>query len=137
MNTPVSFLLSKVLKEKGFDENCSDYYTALGDLNSNGWGDIIYEQGFSSGEPDRMLRFNYSDFNKYQKETCFLCPNISDVVMWLYKEHKIWISVDPDNDTDTWFYTISHNKSETVFGNYSGPTECYEKAIEHVLNNMI
>lgn len=64
-------------------------------------------------------------------------PTIADVVMWLYKEHGIWISVDPDNDTDIWFYTISHNKSEVVFGNYNGPIEAYEKAIEHVLNSMI
>lgn len=64
-------------------------------------------------------------------------PTISDVVMWFYQKYNIWISVDPENDTDTWFYTISHNKSEIVFGNYSSPTEAYEKAIEHVLNNMI
>lgn len=64
-------------------------------------------------------------------------PTISDVVMWLYEKHGIWISVDPDNDIDTWFYTISHGTSTTVFGNYSGPIEVYEKGIEHVLNSMI
>ena len=67
-----------------------------------------------------------------EEEDFNMCRAFSDVVMWLYKEHKIWISVDPENDTDTWFYTISHNKSEIVFGNYSGgPIEAYEKAIEH------
>jgi hypothetical protein len=73
-----------------------------------------------------------------QKKVTDSTQSLLDVVMWLYKEHGIWISVDPDNDTDIWFYTISHNKSETVFGNYSGgPIEAYEKGIEHVLNNMI
>jgi hypothetical protein len=65
MNTQVSFEIAKLLKEKEFNENCSDYYTQTGNLNSDGWGDIIYEQGF--GFPDRMLRFNYSDFNKNKK----------------------------------------------------------------------
>ncbi len=96
MNTPVSFELAKLLKEKEFDENCSDYYTQTGNLNSDGWGDIIYEQGF--GFPDRMLRFNYSDFNKNQKETCFLCPTIAEVVMWVYEKHEIWIGVEASDD---------------------------------------
>lgn len=93
MNTPVSFPLAKLLKEKGFDEQ---------------WNIHMYT------------------------------PTISDVVMWLHKKHKIWISVDPENDPDLWFHTISHNKSEVVFGNYSsGPTEAYESAIEYVLTSMI
>jgi hypothetical protein len=92
MNTPVSFPLAKVLKEKGF----------------------------------RILPAFKSSY-----------PTISDVVMWLYEKHGIWISVDPDNDIDTWFYTISHGTSTTVFGNYSGPIEAYEGAIEHVLTHLI
>lgn len=64
-------------------------------------------------------------------------PTISDVIMWIYEKHGIWISVDPENDTDTWFHTITHGKSETVFGNYSSLTEAYEKGIEHVINNLI
>ena len=67
---------------------------------------------------------------------CF-APTVADVVMWLYKNHKIWISVDPEIDTNTWFHTITHGKSITAFGNYSGPIEAYEKGIEHILNDII
>lgn len=64
-------------------------------------------------------------------------PTIADVCMWLYEKYNIWISVDPENDTDTWFHTISRGKSMTVFGNYSSLTEAYEAGIEDVLINMI
>lgn len=147
MNKEVRFPIAKLLKEKGFDENCSDYYTTLGNLNSDGWGDIIFEQGFSSGEPERMLRFNYSDFNKHQKETCFLCPTIADVVMWLYEKHGIWISVNATEDLKSFWYEIHLDaiKSEIYGGgsiwytgkNCNSPTEAYEAAFEHTLNNLI
>lgn len=132
MNTPVSFPLAKLLKEKGFDEKCSHYY--INDFQKFKHDGKLYKTSL----PNDWDNDNILQFVKRTKQP-HLCnaPTISDVVMWLYKEHKIWISVDPDNDTDTWFYTISHNKSEVVFGNYSGPIEAYEGAIEHVLTHLI
>jgi hypothetical protein len=47
--------------------------------------------------------------------------------MWLYEKHGIWID---ENGTDTWFFTISYNNSEIIFGNYSTLTKVYE-AIEY------
>ena len=100
-------------------------------------GDIVAEKLLTGGY-ELFEIHTPNDIDKVrQKKVTHSFQSLLDVVMWLHKEHKIWISVDPENDTDTWFYTISHNKSEVVFGNYNGPTECYEKAIEHVLNNMI
>jgi hypothetical protein len=140
MNTPVSFEIAKLLKEKEFNENCSDYYTQTGNLNSDGWGDIIYEQGFGSGEPDRMLRFNYSDFNKNQKETCFLCPTIAEVVMWLYEKHEYWCYVYTNGKI--WHPCIQHKFGDMAvlsgkIGESNSPTEAYEAAIEYTLNNLI
>jgi len=141
MNTPVKFEIAKLLKEKGFDENCSDYYTQTGNLNSDGWGDIIYEQGFGSGEPDRMLKFNYSDFNKHQKETCFLCPTIAEVVMWLYEKHGIWITVLQmlhNGETVTWYASYyEQGVGEDIEVYYNTPTEAYQAAIEYTLKNLI
>jgi len=137
MNTPVSFELAKLLKEKEFDENCSDYYTQTGNLNSDGWGDIIYEQGFGSGEPDRMLRFNYSDFNKNQKETCFLCPTIAEVVMWLYEKHEIWIGVEASDDFTMFCFRVRKKEVSRLSFDYNSPTEAYEAAIKYTLNNLI
>ncbi len=105
MNKEVSFPIAKLLKEKGFDMPCNDYYTSRGLLNSDGWGDIIYEDGgFSSGEPERMIKFDYSDFSKRQKEEYYLCPTIAEVVMWLYEKHGIWIEATMGKDhTGIWF----------------------------------
>jgi hypothetical protein len=115
MTTPVSFPLAKLLKEKGFEGNYFHY-----------WNRVNY-----SGEWEVDTRIWDTSVDYIE------APTISDVVMWLYKKHKIWISVDPENDTNTWFHTISHGKSETVFGNYSSLTEAYEAGIEDVLINMI
>ena len=142
MNTPVKFEIAKLLKEKEFNENCSDYYTQTGNLNSDGWGDIIYEQGFGSGEPDRMLRFNYSDFNKNQKETCFLCPTIAEVVMWLYEKHGVWTVVNV-NIMGSWYFEHFDLKEKRnaqfkpTDTHYDSPTEAYEAAIKYTLNNLI
>jgi len=135
MNTPVSFELAKLLKEKEFDENCSDYYTQTGNLNSDGWGDIIYEQGF--GFPDRMLRFNCSDFNKNQKETCFLCPTIAEVVMWVYEKHEIWIGVEASDDFTMFCFRVRKKEVSRLSFDYNSPTEAYEAGIEYTLNNLI
>lgn len=117
MNTPVSFEIAKLLKEKGFPQlNQGLYYTKDKEHCLVGWG-------FNDRTKDSLAQYS--------------APTISEVVMWLYEKYNIWISVDPENDTDTWFHTITHNKSETVFGNYSSLTEAYEKGIEYILNNMI
>jgi len=105
MNTPVSFSLAKLVRLKGFNEPCSSFYRD---------GELSHVNSLVT---DKKLVTN----SQFLTSRYFTAPSISDVVMWLYKEHGIWISVDPDNDTDTWFYTISHNKSEIVFGNYNGP----------------
>ena len=115
MNTPVSFPLAKLLKEKGFDERCISFYDSVSNQQIN-------------NAP--LANYNLT------KQSVSI-PTISDVVMWLYKNHKIWISVDPEIDTNTWFHTITHGKSMTAFGSYSGPIEAYEKGFEHILNEMI
>ena len=127
MNTPVSFSLAKLLKEKGYDNPTRDCYNVHGLSFSNGWCEYI-EDDF---EFDGLVKAN-----KLRKEDT-LAPTIADVIIWLYEKYNIWISVDPEIDTNTWFHTITHGKSTTAFGNYSGPIEAYEKGIEHVLNEMI
>ena len=133
MNTNVSFEIAKLLKEKGFSNHCSNFYT---NPRCKMFGIDEHGRYYPIKNKAKTLWIS-GHVATLDSRHVYYAPTISDVVMWLHKEHKIWISVDPDNDTDTWFYTISHNKSEVVFGNYSGPTEAYEAAIEHVLNNLI
>ena len=126
MNTPVSPSLAKLLKEKEFNLKVITFYD--------------YERLSTPFDKQRQLDglINYNPINWNSTKNHYTsAPTIADVVMWLYKKHGIWISVDPENDTDTWFHTITHGKSVTVFGNYSSLTEAYEKGIEHILNEMI
>jgi hypothetical protein len=126
MNTSVNFEIAKLLKEKGFNVECCEFYYMENNPNK-------LEESFNK---NKKWDFNFK--NEYLKPyKSISAPTIAEVVMWLYEKHGIWISVDPENDTDTWFFTISYNNSETIFGNYSTPTEAYEAAIEYTLNNLI
>ena len=116
MNTPVSFPLAELAIQKGFDKECKEYWNLI--EYSTEW---IVEHRINPDSVDFMY-----------------APTIADVCMWLYEKYMIWISVDPDNDiNNTWFHTISHGTSTTIFGNYRSPTEAYEAGIEDVLINMI
>ncbi len=85
-------------------------------------------------------------------------PTISDVVMWLYEKHGIWIEVSKlDGYQNLFFYTITGSNGfnyghkitviewdddkcdEMGYTNKykNSPTEAYEAAIEYTLNNLI
>ena len=69
-------------------------------------------------------------------------PTIADVVMWLYKKHGIWISVDmvfDEHQTGFW-HCIRQSKIDDIAiqsDDYLKITEAYEAAIEYTLNNLI
>ena len=133
MNTPVSFELAKLLKEKRFDNTTSHFYTKP---NSKMFGIDEHGRYYPIKNKAKSL-WVVGNAAALNIENVYQAPTIADVCMWLYEKHKIWISIDPENDTDTWFHTITHGKSEIVFGNYNSPIEAYEKGIEGVLNYMI
>lgn len=142
MNTPVSFPLAKLLKEKGFDVPTNKYHEhALTSKKDSETNDYTGAFGWKKGETNLQDGYckNNHGMSDFSNENWYMCsaPTISDVVMWLYKKYNIWISVDPEIDTNTWFHTITHGKSISAFGNYSSPIEAYEKGIEHILNDMI
>lgn len=126
MNTPVSFEIAKLLKEKGFDNESAHYY--------NDKGEALFDVGFPS------LQRNYKPYIYYDS------PIIADVVMWLYEKHGIWIRVTPipysDNLTHWRWEHMSTKYATRNAGwkkqqDYLSPTEAYEAAIEYTLNNLI
>ena len=117
MNTPISFLTAKLLKEKGFP------------LKNTGYA---YNKNSELVDPC---------FSIWECEA----PTIAEVVMWLYEKHGIWISViDISPSHILWEYQISRKEVGLIYSssqypvkhNYS-PTEAYEAAIEYTLNNLI
>lgn len=61
-------------------------------------------------------------------------PTITEVVMWLYEKHGIWISVEQNS-------FIGGGKSSFISNvkraEYNSPTEAYEAAIEYCLTKLI
>jgi hypothetical protein len=94
MNTPVSFELVKLLKEK--DE-----------------------------------QFDVTSTLDY--------PTISEVVMWLYEKHGIWITVTSISQESWQCHMTKKGDSlgKCYLEDFYNPTEAYEAAILYTLNNLI
>jgi len=105
---------------------------------------LLKEKGF---EQNAMKYINQATM-----EGTVVFPTIGEVVMWLYKKHGIWISVDiVDNTTEFYFYpTITtckereyHDEDMTDqarqhYGEESKtPTEAYLAGIEYTLEKLI
>jgi len=139
MNTPISFEIAKLLKEKGFDNQTRDAF------NMNGLK-VYCDPTFMSGLGDSQ------GFKRWNKEWNYYArPTIGEVVMWLYKNHRIWIepfwdvvNLKEENELN-WFFDISY-VGNIEFSNilsrdlgleFKTPTEAYEAAIKHTLENII
>ena len=126
MNAPVSFPIAKLLKEKGYNEPCALLYD---------------ESGKISGTKMSMAGHPNTYINKYS------APTISEVVMWIYDKHGIWVYVD-SHEFSKWCYYYRYNRPHELsskitengqFGldDFNSPTEAYEAAIEYCLENLI
>ena len=117
MNTPVSFELAKLLKEKGFDVSVR-----------TAW--YIDEVGYWK-----------IPMNHNQSNVKYSAPTIAEVVMWLYEKHEIWVIVIPEllNGVEIRYYpsVFEQGIGEDIEVYYNSPTEAYEAAIEYCLTNLI
>jgi len=119
MNTTISFNLAKLLKEKGFDLPCTKRYNKNGRLSK-------YTQ----------FPENYNT-DVWGEEVS--APEHSQVVMWIYEKHGIWIWVSMElgfNTTFCWQLT-GESTSSSYNSNFKTPTEAYLGAIEYTLTNLI
>jgi len=66
-------------------------------------------------------------------------PTISDVVMWLYEKHGIWVHSEICFDGKGFIPKITEVVENQYPYNtqFNSPTEAYEAAIEYTLNNLI
>lgn len=134
MNTPVSFEIAKLLKEKGFDN-----YTPLKYFSKMPSGYNI--PNWNESTPYRCEDI-YSQLSLgYAKQNYFTwAPTIAEVVMWLYKKHGIWISVlrKRHSEGKHFAYNIEWaNGIETYLWEHISPTEAYTEAILHTLKNLV
>lgn len=137
MNTLVSFFIAKLLKNKGFDIPTEYCYLPDGSMQ------------FSSGDEGDYDKYDHNQWDNYS------APTISEVVMWLYEKHGIWIGVDlTDNTKEFYFQPTIWVTKERVYDDFemldqakyickwkewefNSPNEAYQTAIEYTLNNLI
>ena len=132
MNKPVNFEIAKLLKEKGYEnEDCES----------------VYLTDFDEEYPPEKIELSTRNLRERTiGEFDYIAPSIAEVVMWLYEEHGIWISVDTDINGKFRQILRKHNSNDrawevknTFFISeyYSSPTESYEAGIKHSLENFL
>ena len=152
LNKVVDFYTAKLLKEKGFDEECNSYYSqALFEGTNSDWEGVFPKYSI----------FKRSDYHYNSKpnfnDLWFECsaPTIAEVCMWLYEKHGIWVqSPFSHNDFKPFCWVITTTKrnlseeeenrncwlsgidSEDIDG-WDSPTEAYSEAILYTLKNLI
>jgi hypothetical protein len=148
MNTPVSFELAKLLKEKGFSWECSQFYcktkndkkfylTTGTEYESD--RDCIWDWNLNGGKSGTLTKTI-----PYPNDTnaiYYSAPTISDVVMWLYEKHGFWCYVYTNGKL--WYPCIQYSSLGDMavlsgkIGLFNSPTEAYEAGIEYTLKNLI
>lgn len=124
MNTPVSFEIAKLLKEKGFNEPCRFVHDNWNNIED--WYDIGRE---------------YHRNSEKNASVYYSAPTIAEVVMWMYERHGIWIEVYMDDDS-TFGYMISKitddGRLDYPLGRgFSTPIEGYEAGIDWYLKERL
>lgn len=125
----VSFETAKLLKEKGFDDNCAALYDLRsGELNQRGVGYV-----FNNGQWDNFIT----------------APTLQMAMKWLREVHHLHISVEMGFDVDNsqyFFFVPSICKFSNKDGEYLTPfgerefniyEEACEAAIKYCLENLI
>ena len=149
MNTPVSFSIAKLLKEKGFDELCSHAYKEVESPILYIHQDKKYNNSFKKEWQNTVRKnsnMNNATINRYS------APTIGEVVMWLYDNHRIYIHISPHGEEEDlledckWWFSVYKNKLYNLVGgskvtkgieDFGSLTEAYEAAIKYTLNNLI
>lgn len=140
MNKPIKHSLAKLLKEKGYNKH--------GYLQDVWLGNKYEWKG--KGKNKKSV-----EIPVFGLGSSSVLPTISDVVMWLYEKHGIWIAVDWMTRTKPYksgfysnlrgttkplnqdnFISINNTKSPG-YEVFNSPTEAYEAAIEYTLKNLI
>lgn len=158
MNTPVSFQLAKLLKEKEWSKPTLNFYFEDGTFKENiliGTTGMDYGSEFSIEFSELIENWNDKWQTKKNGDRCFGCdkskgyfetfsaPIISEVCMWLYEKHKLHIEslLAEDNPWDKFYYRIMKVGQYFTLSQdgiiYDSPTEAYEAAIEYVVKNLI
>ena len=125
-----SFEVAKLLKEKGFNEPCRDFYRKENDewLHRN-----TYE-------------YNYFNLQMPRWEGCYSCPTHQMAMAWLRIEHNILLFLLPAQENGKLVYLVevwTWNEEEGIYESTYAPMprkepeKAIESALKYVLENLI
>ncbi len=129
----VSFETAKLLKDKGFDGECSMFYM-----------------------PNGNCRWKYEHYHDFDISERIECPTIQMAMKWLREVHKLVITISILNENnkgntdysnpDRWFYffDITNEKGvvidieyDPLLNEFSTYEEACEAGIQHCLKHLI
>lgn len=147
----VSFETAKLLKEKGFDDNC--FYVWVNADNQT--PSLLATANFVEGEIatnretlDAVTQYHMITYESNNKIESFLCPTLQMVMRWLRDTHNIVIVINfitehyrADINAFSWvIYTANNHlgwdKTESKKSLISYEEAC-ENAIKYCLENLI
>ena len=122
--------VSKLLKEKGFDENTSMVYMPYGDL-------------CKCNRYDSIRNSNYNDITKNYFECT--APTHQMAIAWLREVHGIFIAINNDDLDFNWQCYDLINRESTLdpkilsesYAGYKTYEEAVEAALKYCLENLI
>ena len=122
--------VSKLLKEKGFDENTSMVYMPYGDL-------------CKCNRYDSIRNSNYNDITKNYFECT--APTHQMAMAWLREVHGIFIAINNDDLDFNWQCYDLINRGSTLdpkilsesYAGYKTYEEAVEAALKYCLENLI
>ncbi len=130
----VSFETAKLLKEKGFDEECSCFYNNI-------------DYGTPGLEVDGQLYYKNSALDDEE----YAAPTLQMAMKWLREVHRLHVEVVPNpfnfehqDIQDGWGCEVTHLSDLSYDGNYeffqkkySTYEEACEAAIKYCLENLL
>jgi hypothetical protein len=154
MNIPVDFENAKLLKDVGFSAPTVNAY--IGGILFTNKVDVsncdfsgyvksveIYEFPENWNKPDWVFTKNGSECfgckldNIKYFEACS-APTLTEVVVWLYKEHKIWVGVHVTNDLQMFWYEAKGKNGFWRMGvNEESSDNAYQKGIRQSLKHIL
>ena len=125
----VSFAISKLLKEKGFNEKLLTFYIT----------DEAKKEGCF-----QLMAFTDDKIDNNHSDYCYLAPTLQMAMKWLREVHKIYIDISP---TYSEAEKTIHFIWQIFDSNYDGVGDCEifygkyetacEAAIKYCLENLI
>lgn len=147
----VSLKVAKLLKEKGFNQQCMAFYDYQKALDKDDCDGYVLTFSSESCEFESIYITN-TILTEYQIEYCtnrflYSVPTHQMAMRWLREKYNIHISIQPDFPSDKdykmcWWWCVStlHEKCISMKG-YQCYLETYEEAVEaalkYTLENII